>query len=337
MTELWQGVRDLFINALDLLHGMFDSFLDDDPSWGWAIITLTVLVRILLIPLAVKQFRSMRAMQELSPKIKAVQKRYKPDRALMKQDPEKYRAMQQKMSEEMQKLYKEAGVNPAGGCLPLLAQAPIFIALFSVLRSNVADHAIGTPLGDLLRADFYFLTPDDGGLSVAARDAGIWGWALIVLMAGSMFFSQKQMMARNAANADPMQLQQQRIMMIVMPVFLAFISIGFPMGVLLYWVTTNLWQVGQQAFIVHEVRISREGITRGSKEPSEADGAASAPAATPSSNGRKGGASKPSKASGPRSKASSSGSPKNSGGSNKGRRGRPTDQLPGRKPPKGKG
>lgn len=255
MSDLWNGFRDLFISALDLLHGLF-SFVGDEPAWGFAIIALTLIVRILMLPLAIKQTRSMRAMQQLQPKIKAIQKKYKADRDLMRKDPERYKAQRQKMNEEMTALYQEAGVNPAGGCLPLLAQAPIFLALFSVLRTPVADNPnleAGSALDQLLRADFYFFTPDSTGLSTAANAAGFWGILLIVLMAASMFWSQRQMMARTAATADGAQLQQQKILMYVMPVFLAVISFSFPMGVLLYWVTTNVWQIAQQAIVLHEV------------------------------------------------------------------------------------
>lgn len=263
MSTLWNGFRDLFVDALELLHGLF-AFIGDEPAWGFAIIALTLFVRVLLLPLAIKQTRSMRAMQQLQPRIKAIQKKYKADRELMRKDPERYRAQRQKMNEEMTALYQEAGVNPAGGCLPLLAQAPIFIALFSVLRAPLEDWGAGTPLGDLLRSDFYFFTPScpevvgEGvrcGLSTPATQSGIWGWVLIVLMAASMFWSQRQMIARSAGTVDSAQAQQQKILMYVMPVFLAFISINFPIGVLLYWVTTNIWQIGQQAIILHEVEL----------------------------------------------------------------------------------
>lgn len=261
MSDLWNGFRDLFISALDLLHGLF-SFVGDEPAWGFAIIALTLIVRILMLPLAIKQTRSMRAMQQLQPKIKAIQKKYKADRELMRKDPERYKAQRQKMNEEMTALYQEAGVNPAGGCLPLLAQAPIFLALFSVLRTPVTDNPNlepGSALDQLLRADFYFFTPDATGLSTAANAAGFWGIVLIVLMAASMFWSQRQMMARTAATADGAQLQQQKILMYVMPVFLAVISFSFPMGVLLYWVTTNIWQIAQQAIVLHEVEAHPAG------------------------------------------------------------------------------
>ena len=249
MGQIWQGILDALSEALSFLHGVVEP-LFGVHSWGWAIILLTIGVRVLLLPLAIKQTRSMRAMQSLQPKIKEIQKKYKADKELLRKDPEQYKAKRQKMNEEMTALYREEGVNPAGGCLPLLLQAPIFFALFRVLQS----------FPDLRDAPFYFLTPNGSaigdaahGLGATVREAGIPGYLLIVLMAATMFWSQRQMMARTAANADPAQMQQQKIMLYVMPVFLAFISLNFPLGVLLYWVTTNFWQVGQQAVILHEV------------------------------------------------------------------------------------
>lgn len=328
MSDLWNGFRDLFIDALDLLHSLF-GFVGDEPAWGFAIIALTLIVRVLLLPLAIKQTHSMRAMQQLQPRIKAIQKKYKTDRDMMRKDPERYKAQRQKMNEEMTALYQEAGVNPAGGCLPLLAQAPIFIALFSVLRAPVSEHAAGTPLGDLLRADFFFFTPDDTGLSTTASSAGFWGIALIVLMAASMFWSQRQMIAKNAATADSSQQQQQKIMMYVMPAFLAVVSFNFPMGVLLYWVTTNLWQIAQQAIILHEVEEhplppsgDGKGGGGGSKGPDK-----------PSPKGPSGAKGSASRSSG-NGKATRPKAPAKSGtGASKGS----SDHLPTRRPRRGRG
>jgi YidC/Oxa1 family membrane protein insertase len=238
-------------------------------AWGWSIIALTVAVRILLLPLAIKQTRSMRAMQALQPKIKKLQSKYKVDRELLRKDPETYRAKKAKLNEEMMALYREEGVNPAGGCLPLLAQAPIFFALFSVLR----DFDV------LQNAEFYFFTDfisEDSqfgqGLGAYLSAAGWPGILLILLMAGTMFWSQRQMMARSGA--EGVQAQQQKILMYVMPVFLAVISFNFPMGVILYWVTTNFWQMGQQAIILREVAHAAEsqqatGKSSGGKKASD--------------------------------------------------------------------
>ena len=248
-------ILDAFETALTLLRDLFLP-VTGVHSWGWAIIALTLIVRIALLPLAIKQTRSMRAMQALQPQMKELQKKYKVDRSLMKKDPEKYKAKKAKLNEEMMALYQREGANPAASCLPLLAQAPIFIALFYTLRRS----------SDLDGQPFYFITqftsvepgvPD--GLAASVSAAGWPGWLLIVLMSGSMFLMQKQMMARNSAQmVDNPMAQQQKILLYVMPVFLAVISFQFPLGILLYWVTTNLWQVVQQAIILREVKQEAE-------------------------------------------------------------------------------
>jgi len=243
MRETFQPVLDLFSGVLRFIHDGVEP-LFGVHSWGWAIIGLTIIVRVLLLPLAIKQTRSMKAIQQLQPEIKAIQDKYRTDREMMRRDPEKYRARKQKQQQEMMALYQREGANPAASCLPLLAQAPVFIALFWTLVGEA----------ELTGAPFYFFTEaSPGGLEKLVSGAGWPGWLLIVLMSGTMFFSQKQMMARNAATmADNPMAQQQKILLYVMPVFLAVISFQFPLGVLLYWVTTNFWQIVQQAIILRE-------------------------------------------------------------------------------------
>ncbi|MEX0869341.1 MAG: YidC/Oxa1 family membrane protein insertase [Nitriliruptoraceae bacterium] len=249
MTALRDSVLAWFEGILTFFHDIFVSVFGIH-SWGWAIISLTLIVRILLLPLAIKQTRSMRAMQAIQPQMKELQKKYKVDREVMKKDPEQYRAKRAKLNEEMMALYKREGVNPAASCLPLLAQAPVFLALFWTLRGM--DDLVGQP--------FYFFTRyAPGGLESNVSTAGWPGWLMIVLMSGTMFWSQRQMMARNAANqGDNPMAQQQKILLYVMPVFLAVVSWQFPLGILLYWVTTNFWQVAQQAIILREVREEAE-------------------------------------------------------------------------------
>jgi YidC/Oxa1 family membrane protein insertase len=247
------AVLDAFEAALTFLHDIFVP-LFGVHSWGWAIIALTLIVRIALLPLAIKQTRSMRSMQALQPQLKELQKKYKVDRDLMRKDPEQYKAKKAKLNEEMMALYQREGANPAASCLPLLAQAPIFLALFYTLRRS----------DDLLGAPFYFFTDfvapdaDATGLAALVNQAGWPGWLLILLMSGTMFVSMKQMQARTAAtqvdDAPNPMAQQQKILLYVMPVFLAVISFQFPLGILLYWVTTNAWQVIQQWIILREVQ-----------------------------------------------------------------------------------
>jgi YidC/Oxa1 family membrane protein insertase len=270
MGGIWNSVKDVATSALDSIHSALVPIFGEH-AWGWAIIALTVIIRVLLLPLAVKQIRSMRAMQGLQPKIKQLQKKYKVDRDLMRKDPETYRARKQKLNEEMMALYKEEGVNPASGCLPLVLQAPVFLALFQVLRDF-------EPIRD---AQFYFFTSGvaEGnergqGLGAFVSEVGWPGWLLIVLMSATMFWSQRQMMARNAATAEGAMAQQQKIMMYVMPVFLAAISFNFPLGVLLYWVTTNLWQMAQQSVMLREVshEVEERTAPKGGRPAAASDG-----------------------------------------------------------------
>jgi YidC/Oxa1 family membrane protein insertase len=247
VSQIWNSILDAFESALAGLEQLLS--FTGAASWGWAIIALTVVVRIVLLPLAIKQIRSMRAMQAIQPQMKAIQKKYKVDRDLMKKDPDQYKAKKQKQNEEMMALYQAEGVNPAASCLPLIAQAPVFFALFSILRGERADELAGQ--------SFYFVTSQvpEEGLTALVSAAGPPGWLLVVLMAATMFLMQKQMMARQAATgADNPMAQQQKILLYVMPVFLAVISFSLPLGVLLYWVTTNAWQAGQQAIMLREVR-----------------------------------------------------------------------------------
>ncbi len=265
------GVLGFFEGVLTFLHDIFVPIFGVH-SWGWAIIALTVLVRVVLLPLAVKQIRSMRAMQAIQPEMREIQKKYKVDRSLMKKDPEQFRAKRQKLNEEMMALYRREGANPAASCLPLIAQAPIFIALFWTLRE----------FETLANQPFYFFTgfiADDAsaqGLGAFVSEAGWPGWMLIVLMSGSMFLMQKQMIAKNSAaqGSDNPMAQQQKILLYVLPVFLAVISFQFPLGILFYWVTTNLWQVGQQAIMLREVSgsASADGPDAGPKGSKDSKG-----------------------------------------------------------------
>jgi len=184
-------------------------------AWGFSIIILTVLIRIVLIPLTVKQYTSMRAMQKLQPEIKKLQAKYKDDR--------------QKMNEELMKFYRENKVNPFGSCLPLLLQMPIFLALFYMLRSESLLQ--GQPffwISDISQADPYKI--------------------LVVLFVGTQFLSSKLM----STSVD----KNQQIMMLALPLVFGvmFFFWPFPAGVLIYWVTTNVWSVGQQLVVMKIIK-----------------------------------------------------------------------------------
>lgn len=237
MGGIWEGLLGGLEEVLRFFHGLAAPL--GDPAWGWAIILLTVAVRLVLLPLAIKQTTSMRAMQRLQPEIKKIQSKYKTERSLLKTDPDKYRERRQKQQEAMMALYKQHSVNPAAGCLPLVLQMPVFFALFSVLRGTER-------VPELAEAGFY-IVPD---LSATVQAAGAGAWLLVLLMIATTFLTQKQTMAANPGAA---QQQQQKVLLYVMPVMLAFFAINLPVGVLLYWVTTNLWTLGQQWMVFRNV------------------------------------------------------------------------------------
>ena len=184
-------------------------------TWAWSICVLTVLVRMLLVPLTVKQIHSMQSMQAHAPQMKEIQRKYKSDR--------------QKMNEELMKFYKENSINPASSCLPILFQIPIFISLFFVLRDFDDEVFPKYPESDL-----GWLGIVD---SITDPINSHWsGWLLLVIYVGSQLASVISM---------PMTDPRQRYIFLGMPFVIIPFIITFPMGLMLYWSTTNLWSVGQ--------------------------------------------------------------------------------------------
>ncbi|HZT85591.1 MAG TPA: YidC/Oxa1 family membrane protein insertase [Gaiellaceae bacterium] len=177
--------------------------------WAWAIVATTVVVRMILVPLTIRQIHSMQALQKHAPQMKEIQKKYKHDR--------------QKQNEELMKFYRENHINPAASCLPMLLQLPVFIALYYTLR-----HA--TFHGDLT---FLHFIP-----SIADHTTSHWGgYVLLLVYVASQMASSYFMMTTTD--------KTQRVLFMVMPLFFVFIIARFPTGLVLYWVTTNLWTVGQ--------------------------------------------------------------------------------------------
>jgi len=233
-VQLWHAALSALETFLVATHGFVEPVFGG-YAWGVAIILVTMTIRLALVPLAIKQISSMRDMQAIQPEMKKVQDKYKVDRSLMREDPEKYREKKQKQQEEMQKLYQEHNINPLASCLPIVAQAPILIALFRLLRA-------GRPEG-LQGADFLLISD----LSAATTAAGTGAFLILAVMVASMFFSQKQIMA--SRSGGEMQTQQ-KIITYVIPGFLAIIGLQVPVGVVLYWTTQNLWQLGQQTVMM---------------------------------------------------------------------------------------
>ena len=239
LNPLYTAVSWVMITFHDLL-----SFTNnEDLQWSVGIIGLVILIRIILIPLFVKQIKSQRALTALQPHMKAIQKKYKDDR--------------QKQSEEMMKLYKEHKTNPFASCFPILAQAPIFFALFTVLNGISQNRPHGLLKGEYLisaqQASFFgaplsgtFLGSSDGITKIISI-------VLIIFMSATTFTTQRQLMVKGMPKMDSsnnVMLQQQKIMLYLFPVIFAVTGVNFPVGVLIYWSTTNLWTWGQQYYVI---------------------------------------------------------------------------------------
>jgi YidC/Oxa1 family membrane protein insertase len=233
-------------------HSFYSLIFDKDSGWAWglAVVSLVVLIRICLIPLFVKQIKSTRNMQALQPKMKAIQERYKNDR--------------QKQSEEMMKLYKETGTNPLSSCLPILAQSPFFFALYHVLSNISKGKPVGVIHMDLVNSAqdaHIFGAPLAAKFTDSAAKAVQLGSTvanvrtvtiiMILLMSASQFYTQRQLMTKNVdMSVKTPFMQQQKMLMYVFPVIFAGLGINFPVGVLIYWLTTNVWTMGQQMFVI---------------------------------------------------------------------------------------
>ena len=220
------------------------------PAWALSIVGLVVVIRILLIPLFVKQINAQRGLQILQPEIKKIQAKYKG-----KTDPES----RQKQQQEMMKLYKDNGTNPLASCLPIILQAPIFFALFRVLN-GLGHQPLPIPHGFLKGTKLISASQAElFGVKLSAKFIGagdlhtqIVCALLIVAMSATTFTTQKQLMSKNMP-ADAMNnpfAQQQKILLYVFPLVFAVSGVNFPVGVLLYWLTTNLWSMGQQFYVI---------------------------------------------------------------------------------------
>jgi YidC/Oxa1 family membrane protein insertase len=213
------------------------------PSYAFAIAMLTISVRMILIPLTAKQVKSQRAMQQLQPELKKLQAKYKGDR--------------QKLNEEMMKLYKEHKANPLAGCLPLVLQMPLFIVLYRVIRSLSVVPPKHIPAGSEL---YHALVASHGklesfGMNLAEKPQSVLGLMLVAAVVASGYFQQKQMTARLPKDSVNPQMQ---MVTKIFPVFFGMISLSVPAGVVLYFVVSNLWQIGQQA-VAFRTRQAAEG------------------------------------------------------------------------------
>ncbi|MFE4360476.1 MULTISPECIES: membrane protein insertase YidC [Streptomycetaceae] len=225
-------------------HSLYSHIFNPDGGWAWglAIASMVVVIRICLIPLFVKQIKATRAMQAIQPKMKAIQERYKNDR--------------QRQSEEMMKLYKEAGTNPFSSCLPIIVQAPFFTALYGVLAKVAKGQDIGVIHGDLLvsagKAHIFGAPLSATFVGSPETSVKIVTAVMIILMSLSQFVTQRQLMTKNVdLSVKTPFMQQQKMLMYVFPIMFAVMGINFPVGVLVYWLTTNVWSMGQQLVVIH--------------------------------------------------------------------------------------
>ncbi|MDV3219974.1 membrane protein insertase YidC [Intrasporangium sp.] len=240
-------------------HWVFDKvgLSGDLAGWAWAfsIVGLTVVVRILLIPLFVRQIHSSRKMQLIQPEMQKIQKKYKG-----KRDPESQKAQQA----EIMDLYRRTGTNPFSSCLPILLQSPFFFALFQLLNNLRAQaegkaEGIGPITNDVARAiegsTIFGARLSDAFLTTEGLSTKVLAAVLIVLMSATTFTTQHQLMRKNmpAAALDNPFAKQQKVLLYLMPIFFAISGINFPIGVLIYWTTTNLWTMGQQFYVIRNM------------------------------------------------------------------------------------
>ncbi len=228
-------------------HHVFGALIGPASGWAWmlSIVGLTVVIRAALIPLFVKQIKSSRNMQLLQPKVKELQKKYGHDR--------------ERLAQETMKLYKETGTNPFSSCMPLILQMPIFFALFRLIEhatKNQFSAGVGilsqTQVQQLTNATLFGAKIGDSFTSTHMLSVRIFAGLLVVAMTATTFLTQRQLMSKNMP-ADAMTgqyAQQQKMLLYVLPLVFAVGGIAFPLGVLFYWTTSNVWTMGQQFWVI---------------------------------------------------------------------------------------
>ncbi len=228
---------------------------DSGVAWTLSIVGLVVVMRAAMIPLFVKQIHASRRMQLIQPEMQKIQAKYKD-----KKDPDSRQAMTQ----ETMDLYKRTGTNPFSSCLPILLQSPFFFGLFRVLN-NLQKIANGTvdPIGPISRklaaeaesSTFFGAQLSDRFLGDGGTTVKIVTVILIILMSASTFTTQRQLMMKNmpASALDNPFAKQQKMLLYLMPIFFAISGVNFPIGVLLYWLTTNVWSMCQQFYVIRNM------------------------------------------------------------------------------------
>jgi YidC/Oxa1 family membrane protein insertase len=228
---------------------------DSGVAWTLSIVGLVVVMRAAMIPLFVKQIHASRRMQLIQPEMQKIQAKYKD-----KKDPDSRQAMTQ----ETMDLYKRTGTNPFSSCLPILLQSPFFFGLFRVLNGlkKIADGTTD-PIGPITAklageaesSTFFGAQLSDRFIGADSVTVQIVTIVLIVLMSASTFTTQRQLMMKNmpASALDNPFAKQQKMLLYLMPVFFAISGVNFPIGVLLYWLTTNVWSMCQQFYVIRKM------------------------------------------------------------------------------------
>jgi YidC/Oxa1 family membrane protein insertase len=227
-------------------HRVFGNLFGDASGAAWvlSIVGLTLVIRAALIPLFVKQIKSSRNMQLIQPRVKELQKKYGHDR--------------ERLAQETMKLYRESGTNPFASCLPILPQMPIFLSLFRLI-DQAAKHPedvrglMTTELNEQF-GDAIFLSAkiSDTFLSTDMISVRLLAAVLVIAMTVTTFLTQRQLMSKNMP-ADALSgpyAQQQKMLLYVLPLVFAVGGIAFPVGVLFYWTTSNVWTMGQQFYVI---------------------------------------------------------------------------------------
>jgi YidC/Oxa1 family membrane protein insertase len=251
-VKILEPLYDVVTAIMKAFHILFKS-LGFDPAggfaWGMSIVGLVIVIRIVLIPLFVKQIKAQRGLQLLQPEVKKLQAKYKG-----RTDAASKQAQQQ----ELMKLYRDNGTNPLSSCLPILAQAPIFFALFRVLNGIGSNPVIARGIltqheaKQAANAEILGVHISDQFLGSDSLHVQVVCALMIIAMSATTFTTQRQLMRKNmpAAALDNPFAQQQKILLYVFPLIFAVSGVNFPLGVLLYWLTTNVWTMCQQFYVI---------------------------------------------------------------------------------------
>ncbi|MBB5633107.1 YidC/Oxa1 family membrane protein insertase [Cryobacterium mesophilum] len=253
-TILWP-IKWIIEAILVAFHGVFTSIgMDKDAGTTWvlSIVGLVLVVRAALIPIFVRQIKSQRRMLEVAPQLKKIQDKYKG---------KKDQFSREAMSRETMEMYKKTGTNPLSSCLPLLLQMPIFFGLFSVLQ-NAQHEGIGVGLlskglSHSFGESVFFGAPLKLAISTADGNVSVIVIAsvMVVLMTASQFITQLQIMSKNQSpemKASPMY-KQQRMLLYVLPFVFLFSGFTFPLGVMFYWLVSNIWTMAQQFIVIRNM------------------------------------------------------------------------------------